>query len=475
MEITYNGVTSNNLLTFSDVPNILKVTEDISGSHAYILFTWADGFSSYVTSDGQYYFTLFGETITNVIDPKKATNKRFYISNSAVSTAASFAKALNNCASIAVDYNIVHQADEVYVMAKTIGRKLATYPNYMLTNIPSGFLSREGTDGTAYGTLYNSKLLVDIYKGTVKTIENYVTTLEKNFYDNECSFDLSPILATMSEYGENTPYVCELSYVMEDGTYSFISNVSGSTTVGYHSNQSEKFLYNSGVRILMNDERGAEGKMKLYTYSNTLTFSTLCGTNTGGWTRILTCYNNANEVIYTASSTNRRTSSNNIIDASITIPSTAFSKTYRIEITDGSDTVTFNVIKPLKASEGYQRVYWRNEYGGISFFDFTGQRSETDSVDIETYEKNIFDYYSNQEFERKKIYKNDYKKKVKLKSHLMEEDGKWIFNSLMRSKKMWTEVNGKTYYIIPDNIEVTEDQNYNGIYTATFSYEYSDI
>ena len=47
--------------------------------------------------------------------------------------------------------------------------------------------------------------------------------------------------------------------------------------------------------------------------------------------------------------------------------------------------------------------------------------------------------------------------------------------SLMRSKKMWTEVNGKTYYIIPDNIEVTEDQNYNGIYTATFSYEYSDI
>jgi hypothetical protein len=134
----------------------------------------------------------------------------------------------------------------------------------------------------------------------------------------------------------------------------------------------------------------------------------------------------------------------------------------------------FNVIKPLKATEYFQRVQWRNEYGGISFFDFTGARSETDNVDIETYEKNIFDYHDIDAFERKRIYRNDYKKSVKLTSHLMEEDGKWIFNSLMKSKKVWTTVNGKVYYIIPKNIEVNEDQNYNNIYTATLTYEYSD-
>ena len=475
MEITYNGVSSNNLLTFSDVPNILTVSESITGTKAYLLLTWSDGFGSYVTADDQYYFTLFGETITNVLDPKKAVNKRFYISNSAASTAASFARALNNCASIAVDYNILSQGDEVYVMAKTIGKKFATQQNYILTNIPSGFLNRSGTDGTAYGELYNSKILVDIYKNTTEVIENYITTIEKNFYGNECAFDMSPILATISEYGKNNFYIFKLSYLKDDGTYQYIDKVSGSTTIGYHSNQSNKYLYNESVKILINDERGNDGKMVLYTYTNEIPFSTLCGTNTGGWNRLINCINNANEIIYTTTTTNRRTSSNNIIDGSVTIPTTAFNQTYYIDITEGTDTVRFKVIKSLKAAEGYQRIYWRNEYGGISFFDFTGQRSETDSVNIETYEKNIFDYYSNDEFERKKIYKNDYTKKVKLKSHLMEEDGKWIFNSLMKSKKMWTKVNGKTYYIIPENIEVTEDQNYNGVYTATFTYQYSDI
>ena len=57
----------------------------------------------------------------------------------------------------------------------------------------------------------------------------------------------------------------------------------------------------------------------------------------------------------------------------------------------------------------------------------------------------------------------------------MEEDGKYIFNSLMRSKKVWTTVNGKKYYIIPKSIEVIEDQTYNNIYTAKLTYEYSDI
>ena len=88
MVAIYNGVQADNLLTFSDIPNILTVSEYVSGTDTSIQLTWSDGFSSYVTDDGQYYFTLFGETITNVLDPNKAANKRFYISNDATSTAA---------------------------------------------------------------------------------------------------------------------------------------------------------------------------------------------------------------------------------------------------------------------------------------------------------------------------------------------------------------------------------------------------
>ena len=138
-------------------------------------------------------------------------------------------------------------------------------------------------------------------------------------------------------------------------------------------------------------------------------------------------------------------------------------------------TYRFNVIKPLKAADDYQRVFWRNEYGGISFFDFTGARSESDGIEVETYEKNIYDYYENDAYERKKIYSQRITKSVKLTSHLMAEDGRWEFNSLMRSKQLWTVINGKTHYIIPKSVEVNEDQNYDNIFTATLTYEYSDL
>ena len=75
----------------------------------------------------------------------------------------------------------------------------------------------------------------------------------------------------------------------------------------------------------------------------------------------------------------------------------------------------------------------------------------------------------------KKIYSNDYKKQVKLTSHLLEADGRWFANSLMRSKKVWTVINGKTHYIIPKNISVDEDGTYNNIYTVELTYEYSQL
>ena len=83
--------------------------------------------------------------------------------------------------------------------------------------------------------------------------------------------------------------------------------------------------------------------------------------------------------------------------------------------------------------------------------------------------------YKNNEYEIKKIYSNNYDKSVKLTSHLLEENGKWFINSLARSKKVWTEINGKTHYIIPKSVDAVEDSTYNNIYTATLTYEYSQL
>lgn len=476
MDITYNGQSSpSNMLTFTDVPNILSVTEYSTGSKASFNFFWEGNLQTSVTADSQYYITFLGETVSNVMNPQMAKNKRFYISSDEDSTAASFARALRNCGGIAADFNIIQSGPDVYLLAKTFGQKWSNTPNYIQRNIPNDKLSTFGTDGNAYSVLYNAKIGVDVYSGETSDRNNYVTTLEKNFYGNECAFDVSPVLTTFSQYGQTIPYYFVLNLFREDGEWQYMGTVSGNTAIGYQANQADKFKYASGTQMLLNKRRGNDGIMTLYTYSSFIPYSVLCGADTGGYNITVSCKDSANNEIYNSSSTGRRVSSNYILDGGISIPQNIFNNAYYVDITLGVDTTRFNVIKPLKATEYYQRILWRNEYGGISFFDFTGSKSESDSVDIETYEKNVFDYYTTGEYERKKIYSNDYKKTVTLTSHLMEEDGKWIFNSLMRSKKVWTVVNNKTYYIIPKSIEVTEDQSYNNIFTAKLQYEYSDI
>lgn len=104
----------------------------------------------------------------------------------------SFARALRNCSSIAADFNIIHNGNVVTLIAKTIGQKWSNVANYIQRNIPTEYLSTNGTDGNAYSVFFNSKIDVDVYSGSTSDSNNYVTTLEKNFYGDECAFDVSP-------------------------------------------------------------------------------------------------------------------------------------------------------------------------------------------------------------------------------------------------------------------------------------------
>lgn len=475
MNITYNNISSpSNILTFTEIPNILKISENVTGTKCTIQFSMSNGLRQTVTGDSQYYITLFGETISNVMAPESANNKRFYISDDAESTAMSIARAFRNCGGLNADFDIFGKGSTVEIIAKTIGKKITT-ANYLQRNIPGDKMSVSVQDGSSTSILFNSKIQVDVYNSNEASVNNFITTLEKNWYGDECAFDMSPVLSTFSEYGQTQPYTFVLNVYRDNGEWQNQGTVSGNTTIGYHANQSDKYKYAQGAQMLLNKNRGTNGTMILYTYNNVIPYSVLCGSDTSGWNVTVSVKDSAFNEVYANTSTSSRTSSNMIIDTSETIPQVAMTSGYYVDITVGTQTTRFNIIKPLKATEYYQRILWRNEYGGISFFDFTGSRSESDSVDIETYEKNIFDYHDNNEFERKIIYKNDYKKSVSLTSHLLEEDGKWIFNSLMRSKKVWTTINGKTYYIIPKSIDVQEDQTYNNIYTAKLTYDYSDI
>jgi len=467
----YNGLTqAEDIYTLTEIPNILKVTENIIGTNAQFLFRFVGDLEASVTSDGQYYVTFLGETVTNVMSPNDAKNKRFYIDSDPISTAASFARALRNCSSLASEFNIIHSENNVTLVAKTIGSKWRNIPNYIQRNLPQdgeAYMFTQALDGYAYSNFYGGKIDVDVFAEN-----NYVTTLEKNFYGSECAFDMSSILSTLSDFGKTTPYKFVMSLIGSDGSYSSIGEVNGVSTVGYMANQSEKYLWAKNTKLLINQKRG-DDDIELYTYDNTIPISVLCGSEVTAFTLSVSVKDSAFSELYYTSETVRRLNDNLIVDTSVNIDSTYFTDAYYIDITVvGGETIRFNVIKPLKATDYYQRVEWRNEFGGISFFDFTSNRSDTISHEVETYEKNIFDYYDTDSFEKKKIYKNECNKEVTLTTQLMPLEGTYIFNSLIKSRQIWTYINGKKYYIIVNNIEKNEVQE--NIYEVKITFEYSD-
>lgn len=469
MEIKYNNIESpSSLFTFSEVPNLLTIKDDdyAFGTKASFNFLFEGNLQSTVTADSQYYVTFLGETVTSVMSAKNANNKRFFISSDEDSTAASFARALRNCSSLSADFNIIQEGPDVYLIAKTIGQKWTNVADYYQTNISTTYLSGSGTDGTSTSVLWQSKIGLDIFTGEPYDRNNYVTSLEKNFYGDECAFNISPVLATFSKYGEAKPYYFVMNLYKENGEWSGLGTVSGYTTVGYQANNSDKCKYLLGAEMLYNNNKN----LTLYTYSNVIPFTVMCGTNSAGYNVSVSVKDSANQNIWSGTTQYSRPYNKFMFDQTVTVQQQYFVNAFYVDVTVSNQTTRFKVIKPLKATEYYQRVYWRNEYGGISFFDFTGSRSSSVSVESETYEKNLFDFYTSDTYESKKIYSIDYGKTTTLSSHLMEESGTYIFESLMKSKSVWTIIDGKTYYIIPKSIDIQEDQTYNDIYTVKLTY-----
>ena len=132
----------------------------------------------------------------------------------------------------------------------------------------------------------------------------------------------------------------------------------------------------------------------------------------------------------------------------------------------------YTVIKPIHATDEAQRIYWTNSYGGTSFFDFTGTRTEERKTDIETYESSLYDYYNSNRQELTNIYSKEVKVIVTLTTHNMVKDGTWQLFDLQNSYNAWTTVNEKDYAIHITDIQVDET-DVAGIYTAQIKYEYS--
>lgn len=473
MALYYNDLgyeEANELVTFSDIPNILNLKDDEYGTKAKWDLTLSGNISA--SADSQYYITFLGDTITNVTTPELAVSKYFYISSANTSTVASIARAMRNLAVVAANFNVTHSADTVTLTAKKAGPILPNDP--VSTNI--GNLSSSGINGTSTSYYYNSKIDVDVYAD-----DAYVTTLEKNFYNGSCSFNMSPVLTSISEIGKATPYHFVLSTINDAGDYEYLARVPQSadtynyTTVGYMVNQGSKYLYNDGT-IAQNYSRGesrsGEGISNntiLYVYNESFPMTIYRG-DAGGGSFTVRYLDSAYQEI-TAQTVNWSTGGTSDIMYTIEVPINKqylSSSVYYIDV-DGLEgqRIRYNVIKPLQMTEGNQRLYFRNSYGGISFVEMTGAKQLTKDIETTTFEKNIYDYYTSDVNSLEKPYDIKIKDTYTLKSHLFEKDGKYIYHDLAQSPYVWTIINGETYQVLIDSISVDEVSNNNDIYQST--------
>lgn len=475
--ITYDRLTVgefDNLVTFTDVPNILKVSDSSAGTHADLAMEIVSDFEQDTTADTQWYITFYGDTITNVLDPQNANGKRFYVSQDEASTAFSIGMALRSCPKISTSFIITISGTEISLIAKTIGKKWNNSSNVFYTNIPDWAMEAWGTSsGSATSTYFNSKIIVEAYaegqydSSAFGSDFDYVTSFEKTLTDQPTSFNVSPFLSTVSEYGIARPYQFNVTaYKTDNGHAIPIGSFSANSIVGYEVNNSQPYLFADKTKILANNVG------KLYVYDNALDYSVL--QVDGYWLEKIRIYNSLDGQIYSADSITYRTADNLVRDINRNLPESALTQGYYLTLQINSgDVMRYDIIKPLKTSETFKRVFWRNCYGGVSFFDFVSTQSDSSDVDIETYEKNIFDYYDATYKEKRKIYSSNFEKTFTLTSHLFKEEGKWIFDDMMKSKMLWIKNGNKRLIIIPKSISVEENSAYNGLFTAKFTYELS--
>ena len=489
---------AKNTVSFTRLPNILKIKENNNGTPASATITISD--LSRVTSTKEYTLIINGVKLISTLSLVNAGGNKFYLSNSnsdKTIVAYKLVETLRGLSTLPLNYDITLATASdgtlspvITIVAKNNGMQFDL--NIEGTLIDNNIATVSFTSGTSSSNLLKgimNKVLVEVYQvnnpstqdrigSTTYQMGTYLTTLTKEAFGEEVSFDLSPLFSAITDYNtlsEVNLYI----YIMNDNTLTLAGIMKDIYfTTGYMVNQGVNYLPVPSTQLAQNVSRGTTkstiNNTILYVYQPTIQFTLYVPFAT-------TAAKTINLKVYYINSANipiKTTTTSYYIVKSMTSPvinldQELFNRSFYIDVEiPDVGKLRYNVIKPLKATDEIQRVYWTNSYGGISFFDFTGTRTETRKTKVDYYQQNLFDYYDKDSAQLNKVYNKDVSITVSLSTHSIEKDGTWQFFDLQNSSNAWTYVNGKKYFITITDLKITESQ-VNNIYTATVEYEYS--
>lgn len=497
MKITLNGLENpNNIITFTNCPTILTVSDSWTGTRARSVINVAN-LSSAKTPD-EYTISVGDYIIRGTGDLSKSVGNRFYLTKSntlanRVLVARKIVDAISSLGGITVNYRVWQDSDTngqllPRVIVEAIGVGIDNVGIHINDPMPSGIVTINSTMGSITSIFNGSitnKIHVDIYKndipvnrinGTTWTRGSFITQLEKTVWGGTVSFDLSEIFNTESEIGTLSEYEM-IIYSEIDGNITSLKDLKYIyATPGYLVNQGGSFIPKfTGCYLAQNvsrgDSIGSINNSILYIYYNSIVFSLYADNSMGTVVCTIDYLNNSQASLGTE--TQNIFCGNNLNTFTLPIDQRLLQRSSYVDLTiPNVGKLRYTVIKPIHATDETQRIYWTNSYGGTSFFDFAGTRTEERKTDIETYERSLYDYYNSERQELKKIYSKEVKITVTLTTHNIVKDGTWQLFDLQNSYNAWTTVNGKKYAIHITDIQIDET-DVAGIYTAQIAYEYS--
>lgn len=469
MNILLNGnINPSNYITFNGVPTVLKVDSSGDGTKARLEIT--------VTTGGNIgekcYISVNGYTITSTNIIGNDVSSVYLVPTSlgvayTKASAYSIVRAFQNTG-LVNSYNIYANESKVIIEAKEIGNQY----KFTEANTNATYISFSNVDnGSSSDLLNGSKVVLDVFTGDSS---NHLITVEKNYYKNGLNFDLSPILATVTENGNTTKYKVQASYV-KNGQLNGIGSLDNNYAAnGYSVNQGKFYIPNFiGTYLAQNVSRGSDKG----TYNNT-TLYYIDGENIDISFYCADLSSKSLTIKYLDSALNQISSSSASFTPSKMLHTYSFvpnEGAYYVDVvTPNQGTVRYTNVKPLKYGNmnDYQVLYWYNSYGGVSFFPFTAKREEERETEKTLYKKQNFNIYTDNIKAMNKVYSMNNEYQVTLTTHYMDKDGVYSLYDLMNSYEVWTEVNGVKYEIIVTNVQVTES-NVSGVWQGTVTYEYS--
>lgn len=476
MELKLNSLTRfNNIVCFSENPNILSITNDENGTKAGLEISF--GNTAGIDLNTEYTLIINGQVLKSTTDEAKCVGNRFLLlTNNTIQARRQMAfyltRAIRNLNSISSTYTVYQSvgvngdySTNVIIEANGIGKQY----NLEVSGDMTDYLNITNTKGTDDSVL-NGDINIEVLQiepeqrlGTTTNVDGvYKTTLSKKYISGHTTyFDLTPLFSIFAEEGTlkqlklniyndafllgqfDKIYVC-YGY-MSDANQPFIDNINTIIPAFNTDDDHINYIYDTNIELSV--------------------FSPLSQINI-----LITYKDSAGDI--SGTETFVHTNASNLTDININLNTIIFNNSYTVEININNQVYTYKIIKPIAMAnpEDYERVYWRNCYGGVSFFDFTANRAVNRSTNTETYKSQIFHYYDGQ-VNNEHIYEKTVTEQVSLLSHNIEYEAVKPLLEAQKSRYVWVYKNGIKNYVNLTNLTVNET-NSKDIYQAQITYQY---